>query len=229
MGVMRRVRDITVAHLHEQLERAEDPVRVIDNYLLDLAEHIREAENLLNQCRQHTASLKHQWQNAERQMQKREAQALLAAKAGEDHLARLALNEKLLHEESSAQYKELYEQSQASVDDLTAELAEMKSDYQDVYNKRQYYLARLETVRLRQRMNQHLQRGGMRDGERWFGRLEERISDMELEAQSLRDIRRMGQEAPLHGGTNLTHMLDEEMAKLKAKLAQDAQEGKERA
>ncbi len=38
MGIAKRVRDITVATLNDKLERAEDPVKVIDQYLAEQKE-----------------------------------------------------------------------------------------------------------------------------------------------------------------------------------------------
>ncbi|MEB3102167.1 PspA/IM30 family protein [Ferviditalea candida] len=221
MSMIKRMRDITLANFNDWLERSEDPVRLIDGYLLEKADHIRETEALSAQCLRHAVHLKQQFLQAEQQKEKRENQALLAVKAGEDHLARLALQEKLLHEENSKRYKELHEQAQDAADQLSLQLAQLKADYQDVCNKREYYLARLESVCLRQRMNAH--RGGMggRAAESLFRRMEERVSDMELEARSLEDVRRLGREAAMYAGTALKEALDGELERLRRKLRQE--------
>lgn len=221
MSMIKRMRDITLANFNDWLERSEDPVRLIDSYLLEKADHIRETEALSAQCMRHAAHLKQQFLQAEQQMEKRENQALLAVKAGEDHWARLALQEKLLHEEKSKQYKELYEQAQGTADELGLQLTQLKADYQEVYGKREYYLARLESLRLRQRMNAHRSGMGGRIGESLFRRMEERVSDMEMEARALDDVRRMGQEALMHAGTVLKESLDGELERLRRKLQQE--------
>lgn len=221
MSMIKRMRDITLANFNDWLERSEDPVRLIDSYLLEKADHIRETEELSAQCLRHAAHLKQQFLGAEQQKDKRESQALLAVKAGEDHLARLALQEKLLHEEKSKQYKELYEQAQATADELGLQLTQLKADYQEVYGKREYYLARLESLRLRQRMNAHRSGMGGRVGESLFRRMEERVTDMELEARALDDVRRMGQEVLMHAGTELKEALDGELERLRRKLQQE--------
>jgi phage shock protein A len=51
-----------------------------------------------------------------------------------------------------------------------------------------------------------------------FGRLEDRMSDWELEAKSLRDVRRMGQEYAVQAGETVATVLEREMARLKEKL-----------
>lgn len=217
MSIFRRVRDITVASLNEQLERAEDPVRFIDQYLVSQREQIQQSERLYQQCVSHAASLRAQYLSALETKEKREHQAMLALKAGEEHMARIVLQEKLQAEEKSAQYHELYEQAKQSILELDEELQQLKSDYKEVADKRSYYLARMESARLQQRL--HARSSVTQDGTpRMFGRLEERVSDMELHARTLRDVRRMGREG-FYGGGNPA--VDAEMEALRNRLKQE--------
>jgi len=188
MSITRRVRDLTVATLNDRLENAQDPLRVIDSFLREMADAIKETESLYRQCAAHTASVRSQYLQSDALARKREEQAVLAVKAGEDGVARAALAEKALEEEKRDGYRALYEQSQRSVDELESRLAELKREYQEVYHKRQYYLARIETLRLQQRMHERT-RSYASQGGAWFHRLEDRITDMELEARSLIEVR----------------------------------------
>jgi len=225
MTIMRRIRDISVATLNDRLEKAEDPVRLIDEYLHEQIEQIRQSEKLLQQCLQHASQLKSQYQQAEDMMKKREEQALLALKAGEDDLARLALQEKLLHQEKFEQYKKLYDDTTESTAELSRQLEQMKSDYREVYNKRQYYLARMESARLQQRLNERLGFAGRSTSERIFQRLEDQVSGIELEAKSLSELRRQGEELLLDAGMTLKQVLDGELARLKQKLEREGAGG----
>ena len=105
MSVFRRIRDITVATLNEKLEQSQDPVRLIDQFLHSTRQDIAEAEKRSRQCQVHSRQLKRQVDQAESMRYKREEQALLALKAGEEHLAKLALQEKLIYEERSSSIK----------------------------------------------------------------------------------------------------------------------------
>ncbi|AWB45945.1 phage shock protein A [Paenibacillus sp. CAA11] len=217
MGVFRRVRDITVANLNERLEQAQDPVRLIDQFLIETRQEITEAERLHHQCASHTRSLKNQVDHAKAMRDKREEQALLALKAEEEHLAKLALQEKMLYEEKLEQYEGLYLENLQSLQELELQISELKTEYQTVYSKRQYYYARMETLRLQQRMNQRSGFGD-RDVPKMFGRLEDRMSDMEWEARSLRDLRKAGSEFLNQAGSALQSTLEQEMARLRQKL-----------
>lgn len=221
MSIVRRMRDITTATLNDMLERSEDPVKLIDQYLYSLREEIQQADRLHQQFAAHTNGLRQQYLHAEELREKREQQAAVALRAGEEGIARLALQEKMMHEEKAVQYRGLYEQNQQSMLELEEQLRQMKSDYQAVYDKRQYYSARLESIRLQQQMNERLgNAGGEAGAPRMFQRLEDRVADLELEATSLRDLRRMSSELLTQTGTTLQSALDRELQALKRKLEQ---------
>ncbi|AIQ60882.1 PspA/IM30 family protein [Paenibacillus borealis] len=221
MSVFRRMRDITVANLNERLEQSQDPVKLIDQFLHSTREEIGEAERLYQQYASHTKQLQQQVNQATAMRNKREEQALLALKAGEDHLAKLALQEKIIHEEKLEQYSGLLETSRQSLFELESQLNELKIEYQTVYSKRQFYAARMESLRLQQRMNQRASAYGGGDVPKMFGRLEDKMTDWELEAKSLSDLRRMGQEYAVQAGETVATVLEREMARLKEKLNND--------
>jgi len=224
MSVFIRIRDITVATLNERLEQSQDPVRLIDQFLHSTRQDITEAEKLLQQCQTHSRQLKQQVDQAETMRDKREEQALLALKAGEDHLAKLALQEKLIYEEKIEQYQGLLSTSLESLREIEEQLGELRMEYQTVYSKRQYYVARMETLRLQQKMNERTGAYGGQDVPKMFNRLEDRISDWELEARSLRDLRRMGQEYVEQAGNTVSSVLEKELARLKQKLNDSGKE-----
>jgi len=221
MGVMKRVRDITMANLNDMLEKSEDPVKMIDEFLTAQRNHIWQTEQLLALCRKHMEAMREQYLQAALRAEKREQQASIALKAGEEDIARIALQDKLLNEEQSMRYKELYEQAMNSTAELEQELAQLKAEYDEVLSKRQYYAARMESIRLRQRMNERAQGSGWRGAENAFRRLEDRVSDMELETMTLRELRRMTEETIYHAGTALKSGLEQELARLKEKLAKE--------
>lgn len=216
MGVFQRVRDITVATLNEKLEQSQDPVRLIDQFLNETRQEIAEAEKLHHHYYNHTKGLKQQVDQAKVMRDKREEQALLALKADEEHLAKLALQEKIIYEEKMEQYTGLYNQSLESLQELEGQLNELKTEYQIVYNKRQYYHARMETLRLQQKMNQRM--GNNQDVPKMFGRLEDQVSDLELEARSLRELRKNGEDLFNDIGGNIQSTLEQELSRLKQKL-----------
>ncbi|MOA43991.1 hypothetical protein D3C78_1662120 [compost metagenome] len=76
----------------------------------------------------------------------------------------------------------------------------------------------METLRLQQRMNKRMNDYGMQDVPKMFNRLEDRVSDMEWEARSLRDLRKAGQDFANQAGSAIQSTLEEELSRLKQKL-----------
>ncbi|KKD52261.1 MULTISPECIES: PspA/IM30 family protein [Paenibacillus] len=222
MSVFRRMRDITVATFNEHLEQSQDPVQLIDQFLYNTRQEIAEAEKLHQQYAVHTRQMKQQLDHALSMQAKREEQALLALKADEEHVAKLALQEKMLYAEKEEQYRELWEQSRESLRELEQQLDSLKTEYQTVHSKRQYYAARVQTLRLQQQMNERAGTYGGRNVPRMFNRLEDRVADMEAETMSLRELRR-GEEytRDAHSGGSL---LEQEWARLKSKLNNSGKE-----
>lgn len=221
MSLLRRMRDMTAATFNEKLERSEDPVRMIDQYLAAQREQIQQAEKLHQQCVQHAQSLRAQYVGAEQWRDKREQQAMLALKAGEEQTARLALQDKMIHEQKCEQYRELYEQSKLALVELEDQIYALKADYTEIAAKRSYYQARLESVRLQRRMNEHMNEMGRSSTPRMFNRLEERVSDLEFETSSLRDVRRLSKEVLYQAGSAVQQVLEQELNHLRKKLAME--------
>ncbi|WP_339329359.1 PspA/IM30 family protein [Cohnella caldifontis] len=216
---MRRVRDMTVATLNDRLEKAEDPVRVIDQFLWSTHQEIVQSEQLQRQYAAHTDGLYRQWKDAEQWTRKREDQALTALKAGEEQAAKLALQDKVAHEERAERYRQLYEQSRQELNDLEQLLQDLRSEYRAVYDRRQFYVAKMESLRLQQRLNARFDTG-TGDPSSMFRKLDDRLTDLDLEARSLRDLRRIGQESVLRIGTVVQETIERELQQLKQKMQQ---------
>lgn len=220
MSVIKRVRDMTVATLNDRLEKTEDPVRLIDQFLWSTHQEIIQSEQLHRQYSAHTDNLYRQWKEAEQWRERREQQAMTALKAGEESAAKLALQDKMAHEEKAARYQGLYEQSRGELNELEQLLQELRDEYRAVYDRRQFYVARMESLRLQQRLNARFGPGADSNPSTMFRRLDDRLTDMELETKSLRDLRRMGQEFAYQAGSVIHEAIEKELQQLKRKLQQ---------
>lgn len=193
MGLVKRIRDITLATLNEKLENTEDPVRLIDQFLWSTRDEIVQLEKLHQQYYHHVQQLRTQWLQYTEQVDKKEHQALIALKAGEESIARQLLFEKNTLTDQLSSYRQLYEQANESLTDLEEQLTTLKQEYQIVYDKRQYYAARMETIRLQRRMNERMGFKGQEQTAKMMSRMDERINEFEVENQALRQVRSQNQ------------------------------------
>ncbi|MFD2672239.1 PspA/IM30 family protein [Marinicrinis sediminis] len=215
MSVMKRVKDITVATLHEYMEKSEDPIGVIDGFLSRQKHQLRNLEQLLYQTKSHAENLRLQYVQAEVMAEKRGEQAEWAVKAGEEHAARIALQEKIQQQEKSEQYRELYESTQDTVQQLEQQVMELREEYQSVLDKREYYLARIRSAQLQQRWNRQSQQHGMDSG--WFHRLEDQVENLEHETRAWGDMRRESRAAS-YTSMKMASRVDSELEQLRMKM-----------
>lgn len=222
MSVMKRVRDLTAARTNDQTARNEDPVKFIDGCLMEQREQIAQTERLQQQFAAHARGLRQELAVAEQLRQKREQQAGIALKLGEEQIARLAWQEKLELTEKSERFAELLEQSSQSVAVLEEQLRKLRAEYAETLDKRRYAAARYESIRLQHSLNERLAVAGKVEGRVVFDKVNDRLARMEYEFHALRELRTSPTE--LQAGVNgfiepLT--LDRELMELQQRIAQE--------
>lgn len=188
MSVVRRVRDITLATWNEMMEKSEDPIKVIEAYLVKQKQQIQQQQNLLQQTKSHAESIRYQYLHAAALAEKRSEQAKWAVKAGEDDVARMALQEQMQQQEKSERYRLLYEQIYPSVLELEQMLFQLQSEYQELLDQREYYVAKIRAAQLQRRWNEHTRRVSFDSNP--LRRLEDIVEDLEFETDAWRDLRR---------------------------------------
>lgn len=238
MNVFDRIAQITKASWNEMMEQNEDPIQAVNRYLHQQQRNLDELETLYREQIKHQAFVRKQFLDADEMVRKREEQAELAVKAGEDEIARMALQDRLVHEEKRKQYGELFEQTKGPVKELEERIQELSAEIREVKDKRQYYEARMQSLQLQKKMKQH--QSSFSSGQHWFNRLEDSLQELEAEVSAWFDFqpskgseyrgfepqRPRSNDIPREsfGATQKSPdlaKLDEEIAKLKAKLEEE--------
>lgn len=219
MGIFKRLRDLTVASINDMLDRAEDPVKMLNQFLRDMEQDIMEAEAAVAKQIAVEKKFKLQYEEAGEMVQKREAQALKALEQGNEELARRALQDKKEHQTRYDEMLNQYGIAKENADKLRDQLSEMKDEYGKMKNKRDLLVARAEAAKAQKTINRAMSGLNSSGAAGGFDRMSERVLQMEAEAQASGDMagssRSLDKELASLGDSEV----EDELAALKAKLA----------
>ncbi|KYG28387.1 PspA/IM30 family protein [Priestia endophytica] len=217
--VLRRIRNMVVATVNDNLDKMENPLVMINQYLRDMEEELSKARHAVAQQEAIKADFERRLTYSQKMKKKRYDQAQIAVNSGEEDLARKALMEMKQHEEKVLQYEEIYEQSVAQLVELKEQLGKLEERIQALRDKRHTLVARANVVKAKEHMNASINRIDSNSSYREFQRLEARIMDMETKANVYTAYNFDGEQTAF---TKLEHEEDVEKELQKLKEVQKA-------
>jgi len=184
MGIFKRMKTITAAQMNSALDGLEDPIAMLNQYIREMENDLLKGQEALArqiflENKQKTLILE-----TEAFVSKRIGQAKLAVERGEDPIAKLAIQEKLVHEKQLVLYNEQLKAIQLQTESLKNKLSEMQNKYDEFQHKRILLISRANVARSIKQIQQTTVSFNSESVANGMARAEDRILMLEAEVQA---------------------------------------------
>lgn len=214
----KRMKTVVGSELNAMLDKSEDPIKMLDQFMREMEQDIHDAEGAVAKQIANEKILKRKANDTQAMVEKRQQQAEKAVEAGDDDLARRALEDKTENEKQARLLEESWTKAKQDADEIKDKLEEMKKEYNQMKLKKDSLKARAETAQTRAKMNRTMSSIGGDDSRKGFERMEEKVLQYEAEAETTEDLnqssRTLDQAFEDLEGSNV----DKELAALKEKM-----------
>ena len=185
----KRIRTVVNSELYALIEKAEDPIKMADQYLREMNNEIEEAEKTTAKVMAEEKLTQRKINDLKMLIEKRNTQALEAVQAGKETLAKQALENKLQLGQELAVLENLHEQAKQNVTDLQTRLREMKADYQELIVRRDSLKARALSAKVQTSVNRSFNSDHRTSAKGGFERMEQKVMEYEAEAEVSKELR----------------------------------------
>lgn len=224
MSILTRFKDIMASNINALLDKAEDPEKMIDQYLRNLNRD-------LGNVKAETASVMAEEQRAKRvlaecksDIEKMEKYAIKALEAGNEDDARKFLERKTQLAEKQTAFQSAYNLAASNASQMRQMHDKLVSDINELEAKRSMLKAKWSVAKTQQRLNQI--GSSVIDANNTssaFGRMEDKINRALDEANAMAELNKKPEDDldELADKYEQKTSVDDELAALKAKLKQD--------
>lgn len=223
MGILKRFKDIMASNINALLDKAEDPEKMIDQYLRDIQEDLRKVKSETATVMAEEQRCKRQLDECDAEIAKMQNYAEKALLAGNEADAMRFLEKKNQLIQKQVPLQQAYDAAAANSAKMKQLHDKLTKDVQDLNNRRDAIKAKVQVAKTQEKMNKMV--GSIGDSSASlaaFDRMEAKANSMLDKANAMSELNSMGgdsiddlaskyDEAP-------TAAVSDELAALKAKM-----------
>ena len=186
-GTFSRMADILKSNINEALDRAEDPEKMIKQMVREMEEAVNKATASVGTAVANQKRLERQFHDKQSQAEDFQRRAETAVEAGEDDLARRALERKTTMLDAVGGLRSAVDESRQTAEQLRDQLRELKSKLEEARTRQGSLVARHRAAEARKKLAQSISGLG-EDAFSSFERFEEKVEAAEVEAEAHQEI-----------------------------------------
>ena len=223
MGILSRFADIVSANINALLDKAEDPEKMIDEYLRRAMEDLAEVKQETAAVMAEESRCKRLYEQNQAEVQKYMDLAKKALAAGNEGDARVFLSKKQELEANAASLEKTYQAARANADKMRQMHDKLTEDINTLKARRQNVKATMAVAKTQQKVNKAQQAfDGANGALSGFARMEEKAQAMLDQANAMADLNERAadpaEELERKYSSGGSGAVEDELAKLKAEM-----------
>ena len=224
MGILGRFTTIVKANINELLERAEDPAKMVDQYLVDLTESLAEVKRETAGVMAEEARTKRAADANAEEVARMEDLAKKALQTGNEGDARVFLAKKQKLETTGAELTKAADAAKANADKMRQMHDKLVNDIEDLKARRETIKAKMAVAKTQEKVAGYTSGADKAESAiEAFNRMEEKADKMldtadamaELSSEPVDDAEILAEK---YSGAANSAAVDDELARLKAEM-----------
>ena len=224
MGILDRFTTIVKANINELLDKAEDPAKMVDQYLVDLTESLAEVKRETAGVMAEEARTRRAADANAEEVARMEGLAKKALQAGNEDDARVFLAKKQKLEATGAELEKAADAAHANADKMRAMHDKLVSDIEDLKGRREAIKAKMAVAKTQEKVAGYTSGSDKAESAiEAFNRMEEKADRMLDTADAMAELNTepVDEAAALeakYAGVATDAAVDDELARLKAEM-----------
>lgn len=191
MSILRRFKDIMSSNIHALLDKAEDPEKMIDQYLRNLNSDLGKVKSETATIMAEEQRVKREWNEAKADIEKMQNYAIRALEAGNEEDARKFLERKATVEQKEQDMQSAVEIAEANTSQMRQMHDKLVKDIGELESRRALLKGKAAVAKTQKRMNEMgSSLKGAHASKSAFDQMEEKINRSLDEAQAMAELNR---------------------------------------
>ncbi len=199
MGIFARLATLIKSNLNDLISRSEDPEKMLNQVVLDMQNQLIEAKKQVAVSIADEKRLAKQAEQEAANAAEWERRAMLAIKAGDDNLAKEALQRKKEHDTLATTLKDQWSKQKHAVESLKSALRMLNAKIEEAKRKKNVLIARKKRAEAQKAIQETM--AGLNNASAFetFDRMANQIDKIEAEAEAQTEL------ANEYSGDQLAH------------------------
>jgi phage shock protein A len=217
MSILTRIRSLLSANINAMLDAAEDPEKMVDEYLRQMRAELSEARAATAMAMADETRLQSQYERNKSESDEWQRKAELAVQRDQDDLAREALLRRANSQKLVDSYQAQWESQHDQVSELRQALAKLEARIDEAEAKRDLILAKNRRAQTQEAITSALQSVQGRTADESLGRMESQVDERLARADAMADL--AGQDLDSRfSDLETEQQVESDLADLKSKL-----------